>query len=312
MKEIKPPAGPIDLSVVVVTRVDKQHLDQCLERLTYTETSGNFEVIIPVDETLSEISSMEARYPAWKFLRTAGICSYAQLRSVGVKAATGRLVAVTGDHCLPATNWVQNIIDAHTAEPVAIGGVVEKTGPDAALNWAVYFLDYLRYMPPVSSGETHELTDLNVSYKMSALHEIADVWAQEFHESEVHGALAARGGKLWLSPDILVTQRRDLSIEHALWDRYAFGRLFGSTRVANTPLGKRLTYALMAPALPLLLTTRQVRLIVRKRRRGWQFLAALPAIVLLASTWAYGGCVGYITRKADPRLQPKPIPEFKP
>lgn len=312
MKEIKPPTGPIDLSVVVVTLVDREHLDRCLELLTHTETSGNFEVIVPVDETMEHISTMEARYPGWKFVRTAGICSYAQLRSVGVRAASGRLVAVTEDHCLPATNWVQNIIDAHAAAPVAIGGVVEKTGPDDPLNWAVYFLDYLRYMPPVTSGETHELTDLNVSYKMSALREIADVWELEFHEPAVHGALAARGGKLWLSPDIVVNQRRDLTIEHALWDRYAFGRLFGSTRVAHAPASKRLLYALLSPALPPLLVMRLVRHMLRKRRRGWQFLAALPLIVLLAGAWAYGECVGYITRKADPRLEPHPVPEFNP
>jgi hypothetical protein len=310
MRAIRPPTGPIDLTVVVVTLVDRAHLDRCLEQLTHTETTGNFEVIVPVDETFIHVDTLEMRYRGWTFLRNPGIRTYAQLRADGVKAAQGRLVAVTEDHCLPATNWVQSIIDAHEHGPVAIGGVVEKLPPDDPLNWAVYFLDYLRYMPPVTAGETHELTDLNVSYKMSALREFTGLWEREFHEPQVHAALAERGGKLWISPDILVNQRRDLEIGHALWDRYAFGRLFGSTRVAEAPLGKRITYALMSPLLPPLLVMRLLKHIIRKRRRGWQFLGALPLIVLLAGAWAYGECVGYITRTSDPRLTPKPEPEL--
>jgi hypothetical protein len=299
----------IDLSVVVVTLVDQAHLDHCLEALTKQQTTARFEVIIPCDESLGDVNAMIMRYRDWKFVRTHGTQTYAQLRSLGVRQARGRLVAVTEDHCLPEPDWVKSIVEEHANAPVAIGGVVEKTPPDDALNWAVYFLDYLRYMPPVEAGETHELTDLNVSYKMSALQEIAGVWQREFHEPNVHGALEARGGKLWLSPNIVVKQRRNLEIEHALWDRYAFGRLFGSTRVAETPLGKRLLYAALAPALPVLLVARLSGHIRRKKRHKKEFLMALPAIVLLATAWAFGEFIGYVTRKSDPRLAPQPDPE---
>jgi hypothetical protein len=271
----------IDLSVVVVTLVDQAHLDHCLEALTKQQTTARFEVIIPCDESLGDVNAMIMRYRDWKFVRTHGTQTYAQLRSLGVRQARGRLVAVTEDHCLPEPDWVKSIVEEHANAPVAIGGVVEKTPPDDALNWAVYFLDYLRYMPPVEAGETHELTDLNVSYKMSALQEIAGVWQREFHEPNVH----------------------------ALWDRYAFGRLFGSTRVAETPLGKRLLYAALAPALPVLLVARLSGHIRRKKRHKKEFLMALPAIVLLATAWAFGEFIGYVTRKSDPRLAPQPDPE---
>lgn len=301
--------GNIDLSVVVVTLVDQAHLDRCLEALTKQETAAVFEVIIPADESLGDVNAMIMRYRDWEFVRTHGTQTYAQLRSLGVRHARGRLVAVTEDLCLPDANWVQSIIDEHVNAPVAIGGVVEKTQPDESLNWAIYFLDYLRFMPPIEAGETDELTELNVSYKMSALQEIAEVWQREFHGSGVHGALQARGGKLWLSPNIVVQQRRSLEIEHALWDRYAFGRLLGSTRVAEAPLGRRLLYTALSPALPILLLVRHARCILRKKRHRKEFFMALPAILLLATAWAFGEFIGYMTGRPGPRLEPQPDPE---
>ena len=297
-------AGP-DLSVVVVTLVDTDHLRHCLEALAEQETGANFETIVPCDETLGDTAQLKAAFPGVIFIDLAGRHTYAQLRAIGAHRAAGRLLAVTEDHCLPDPDWGQSIVEAHNAPPVAIGGIVKKQGPDSSLNWAVYFLDYLRYMPPVEEHETHELTDLNVSYKMSALREIADVWDREFHEPEVHAALEGKGGRLLLSPSIGVHQRRRLSIGHALWDRYAFGRLFGSTRAASLSGAKRTFYALLAPVLPVLLVVRLLRHILDKKRHRREFFLALPHIALLAAAWAWGECIGYVTGRSETSLTPQ-------
>jgi hypothetical protein len=298
-------SGKPDLSVIVVTLVDTAHLRHCLRALQEQEGTATFEVIVPCDDTLGDTGELQAEFSTTNFIPLSGRRTYAELRATGANAARGRLLAVTEDHCRPARDWVQNIVNVHEQPPLAIGGVVEKTGPDKALNWAVYFLDYLRYMPPVRAGETHELTDLNVSYKMSALQEIRDVWTQEFHEPSVHAALEARGGTLWLSPDIVVQQRRQLRIGHALWDRYAFGRLFGSTRAASVPVTKRMIYAVLAPVLPALLVVRLTRHILNKKRHLGAFVTALPYIILLASAWAWGEFVGYLTGTSVAALQPQ-------
>ena len=298
-------SGTPDLSVVIVTLVDTDHLRRCLAALELQDTSADFETIVPCDETLGDIGPLQAEFAAVNFISLSGKRTYAELRAAGAAVARGRLLAVTEDHCLPDPGWIQSIVAAHEQPPLAIGGVVKKTGPDKSLNWAVYFLDYLRYMPPVQSGETHELTDLNVSYKMSSLQEIRDVWVQEFHEPTVHAALEARGGKLWLSQDIVVHQRRQLRIGHALWDRYAFGRLFGSTRAASVSAGKRMIYAALAPALPVLLVVRLTRHIMNKKQHIGEFIAALPYIILLASAWAWGEFIGYLTGTSEASLKPQ-------
>ena len=89
----------------------------------------------------------------------------------------------------------------------AIGGAVEKQTPDKTLSWAFYLADYLRYLDP-QEGPSDHLTDGNVSYKRAALEKIKHLWAEEFHENVVHAALAGNGGSLWLSPKIIVRQKR--------------------------------------------------------------------------------------------------------
>ena len=305
MDKSEPTANDIDLSVVVVTLVDAVHLASCLTALAQQSTAARFEMIVPADKKLGDISKLQNDYPAVKFIKLDGTHTYAELRAIGTHHACGRLLAVTEDHCLPDPDWVDNIVNEHAGPHLAIGGTVEKEAPDKALNWAVYFLDYLRYMPPVDGHETHELTDLNVSYKMDALHKITDVWQTEFHEPNVHAALERLGGSLWLSPNIRVHQRRNLTLGHALWDRYAFGRLFGSTRVTGVALGKRLVYAALTPALPALLVMRLVKHIRAKQSHGREFLGALPAIILLATAWAWGEFVGYLTGKSEATLMPR-------
>jgi hypothetical protein len=295
----------IDLSVVVVTLVDAIHLANCLAALSQQSTTARFEVIVPADSTLGDISDLKQKYSGMKFIDLDGRHTYAELRATGANNAGGRLLAVTEDHCLPDPDWVDNIVSEHAGPHLAIGGTVEKNAPDKALNWAVYFLDYLRYSPPAEGHETHELTDLNVSYKMDALQKIAGVWQKEFHEPNVHAALGEMGGSLWLSPNVRVHQRRNLTLGHALWDRYAFGRLFGSTRVAGTGMGKRLVYAAMSPALPALLVVRLFGHIRRKGIHKKEFFRALPAIILLGAAWAWGEMIGYLTGSSVPELQPQ-------
>jgi hypothetical protein len=310
MRVVKPPTGAIDLSVVVVVQVNKAHLDRCLEALTHSETSGNFEVIIPLDESLSRMARFEARYPAWHFVRNPGIRSPGQLRSDGIRAARGRLVALTEDRCIPATDWVQRILDAHAATPLAIGGIVDKARPDEPLNWSAYFLDHLHYMPPVARGRTLALSALNASYKLEALHAIADAWRDGFAVNVVNGTLAARGGTVWLSPDIRVYQRHDQELEQALWERYSHGRRISSARGAALPPARRIARALPAPALPFLRIARLLPVLLRKRRRGWQFLAALPGIALLAGAAAWGELLGLTTGRPETRMQERPDPEY--
>jgi hypothetical protein len=150
-------------------------------------------------------------------------------------------------------------------------------------------------MKPLSGGLVHSLTDLNATYKRSALNIIKDVWKDEFHENEVNEYLQRNGDLLWLTPNIVVHQQRSFHLTGALADRFAFGRLFASTRVRMVPLRKRLIYLVGSLLVPFLLVYRTARQMMQKKRYFKEYLRSYPFLILLSISWGLGEMTGYLT-----------------
>ncbi len=298
-----------ELSVVVVILGGRSYLCRWLERFTRQPVHKDVEILVPCDDSVSDIPALQRQYPAVRFLHAKGQHSYAHLRALGVKQSRGAIVAITEDHCTPDPNFCARILEAHRHSHAAVGGAVEKAEPDTLLNWAIYLSDFSRYMNPVPEGRSHYLTDCNVSYKRTALASIDHLWASEFHETSVNWTLEARGESLWLSPSIMVWQQRSLSLSAAIPERYAFGRLFASTRVANTTTVKRTLYAVLSWILPALLVARVARNVIGKRRHIGAFLRALPAIVVMSAVWSWGEFIGYVTGRPISTAQAAVTPQ---
>jgi hypothetical protein len=285
--------------VVVVILGRGPHLERCLEALRRREGAPDAEILVPFDETHGAEAALAARFPEVNFISVPGKRSYAELRTAGVRAAGGRIIAITEDQCIPPPRWCANILAAHGAPHAAIGGPVEKLAPDRAINWAIYLRELGHFMPPMPEGPVHALTDCNVTYRREALEAIAEVWRSAFHEPEVHAAIEKNGGTLWLSPALLTMQQREIVLGPALRERYAFGRLYGGLRARAVPASKRIILLLASPLLPLLLTARVYAAVFSKKRHVSAALKALPYVLLFALVWGWGEFVGYLTKKSE-------------
>lgn len=129
----------------------------------------------------------------------------------------------------------------------------------------------------------------------------------------VNDLLRRHGGELWLDPRIVVREQRELSLSQAIRDRYAFGRLFASTRVSGLPSSRRTVYAAASALLPPVLVWRAVRNLLLRRRHLLQIPRCLPALCLVSGAWMLGEMVGYATgaptasrRPSHPASQPAP------
>ena len=289
------------LSVVVITVESAARLRTCLEALG-RQSAPPAEILVPWDGSHGSPAALEREFPGVRFLPAGDRkLTFAQLRAQGIAHAKSAIVAITEDHFTPAQDWCRQIQDAHQSKHAAIGGAVEKQTPDHVLGWAFYLADYLRYLDPAEGPSAH-LTDGNVTYKRAALTQIRDCWTAEFHENVVHGALAAAGHSLWLSPRIVVRQKRHITLRDAMRDRYAFGRLFGSTRVEGMSAAARLKLTILCVLLPAVLLMRVAQHVLRTRRYAAQWLRAMPALLLISTVWAWGEFVGYVTARPDASL----------
>jgi Glycosyl transferase family 2 len=294
------------LSVIVVVLAGREYLIRCLYALRRQSPVAPREVIVPCDDSLRDVQALQSEFPEVRFVRLAGLHTYAQLRALGFREARGGIIALTEDHCSPEPNWCATIGELHGGPFAAVGGSVDKRGHDTALNWAIYLSDFGRYMNPVPEGPAGYLTDCNVSYKRSVLEPIRKLWSEEFHETTVNWELLGQGKKLLLSPRVVVRQQRSLTWSYALRERYSFGRLFASTRVARVDPARRLVYAGASFLLPAVLIGRVLKNVAAKRRELGAFARALPAILLVSVVWAAGEFVGYLTGNAGKQAEANP------
>ena len=306
-----PSAAP-DLSIVVALISGKTaDLERCLAALRDQQDAPPREVLVPYDEPCAGSLALQSKFPDVKFLEAKGLDTRAAragasrehhdaLRTIGLRAARGRLVVLTEDHAHAEPRWCAGLVQALADHPRAgcVGGAVE-CGGRGLLAYAVYLCDFGRYQNPLPESTAWYVSDSNVCYRRDALESIAATWkndGEDYHETVVHSALAARGFELRLTPRVVVWQTRSgLTLGEALQERYVWGRSYAGSRVASTGLGKRLVYAAFTPLLPFLLTLRLVKGALQKKRFLGRALLAVPLLFLLSCVWSLGELVGYLT-----------------
>jgi hypothetical protein len=297
------------LSVVVTIASDTlhepsiDHLRQCLESLARQNNPPIMEVIVPHQPGFTAIGQLGQEFPAVRFLEVCDLNRYTgrsgsrehhnELRARGVAAARGEIVALTEDHAVFDPDWSASIVEAHGKPVEAVGGAIENAAP-GLLNWAVYFREFGQYQNPVREKEAFGPSDVNASYKRSALAAIRDVWTDTFEEHTVNSAIQVSGRRTSFSSRIVVYQKRlNLDLASALKERWIWGRSYGTWRGLSG--FTRFVWAGISPVLPVVLVVRAAATIARKRRNRGVFLKALPLLILITTAWCAGEMSAYLT-----------------
>jgi len=297
------------LSVVVAPVSRGAFLAAALQALEAQTGAPAFEVIVPFDDSVEGIDGLRARFPEVTYLAVEGTAALGRSgdpgvahlaidrrRAAALAAARGDVVALTDEWSLPAADWCAELVRAHRAPHAVIGGAI-ACGRDRTVNWALFFMDAGRYQNPLPEGPAVFVTDVNVSYKRTAL-ERCDVWRKEYHETRLHDALRAQGQGLWLTPRLVVAvDRRDLGLAAALRERFAWARLYAGRRAREVPAPTRALLALGAPLLAAILPWRQFRMSWKRGAHRGAFLRCLPVLLLMDLVWAAGETTGYLTAR---------------
>lgn len=293
-------SGSVSVTVICICSAD--HLRRCLTSLRRQQNAPPFEVIVAYDPNISGIAAVREEFPECRMVCNDGQRTPLELASRAVKESTGDLVLLTEDHCVPTPLWVRTMIDAQRPGRAVVGGRVEVSPEATAVDWAFYFVDFFRYAAPASEGPSPSLTVCNVAYKQHELLEVRDLWSVFFLETVVNESLRDRFGDLWLHVPSEVVMHRHVSLWDAIYERYAFGRLFGCTRIRFcTPRG-RLYYAIFAPALPLILLRRMVAAALKSPQLTGGFLRALVPLVAMVLSWSWGEWLAYLTGRMPKTL----------
>ncbi len=309
------PAGAAPRITVAVAGIcSAGHLHRCLSAIAQQEDAPPFDVLVICDPGLDDLDALRRLFPAFRIVVNEGQDTPVELGSCLAREATGDLILYTEDSCTPASRWVRNMVDAQAPGRAVVGGRIEARSGGTALDWAFYFVDFYRYAGPLAAGEVPTLSVCNASYKKAELEAVREVWEDLFHETAVNEALRARFGALWIEPQSEVAMHRHVRFADAVYERYAFGRLFGCTRSKYVSAGARWLYALAAPILPALILGRMLRKIRSAPPLRPHFVRALPWLFVLVLAWSWGEFIGYVTLRhprsvaAAQEITPLPLP----
>ncbi|MDX1648479.1 MAG: glycosyltransferase [Myxococcota bacterium] len=285
--------------MAVVGICGPEHLERCLAALDGQRGAPPFDVVVAYDPELRGMEEAAARHPEVRMVANRGQRTPLELASRAVETSRGEVVLLTEDHCVPDPRWVDRLTAALDAPGAgaAVGGAVAVARDATPTDVAFYFVDFVRYAPPLRGGPSPTLTVCNVAYRRAALEAIRPQWSAFFHETAVNDALRRRFGPLRLTPDAPVTMRRHVRFRDAVRERYAFGRLFGCTRLAFASLPMRVAYTLGAPLLPLVLLGRMARRALPAAELRRPFLRALGPLAAMVLAWSWGEWLGYLTRR---------------
>jgi len=304
---------PVELSIVVALISGRpEDLERCLLALRGQRDIDAPEVIVPYDEPCAGVLQLTARFPEVTFLPLVGVDTrqaragasrehHDALRTLGLRHARGRFVILTEDHAHADPQWASSLLSllARTPAAACVGGAVEWGG-STTLSYAVYLCDFGRYQNPLPEAQAKFVSDSNVCYRREWLEKVGEDWKNGYQETLVHGVFSRHGAELWLTPTAVVWQSRTgLTWRKALRERRVWGRSYAGSRVADAPSARRFVLAVLALALPLVLTWRLVAALVRKRKGFTRTLLSVPALLVLNGSWAVGELTGYLTGSPD-------------
>jgi hypothetical protein len=296
----------IDASVIVIAICSLPQLERAITAIETQEFDGTAEIIVAADPRLGDLAPLQSMFPRCAFLSRADCKTPIELTVMALNAASGDRIVLTEDSCIASEGWLRAITGVPPDGHGAVGGVVEAMPDISNAMWAFCYVDFFKYMRPVAAGPAPTLSVCNVAYSRSDLFEVADAWSNGFVETEMHGLLEKKFGPLWLSPDAEVRVMRDVTPSDAVYERYAFGRLFGAARIAESPMKRRAFYVLTSPALPALLVSRMLAKARSDSALMKRFVGALPELLTMVFAWSWGETLGYITGRRPRRVTTAP------
>lgn len=283
------------ISVVVPVRQAVETAENTLSRLLDRSGLEVIAVVSSQDPSAPLLRDLKRRRPELVLLEIEGVRSVPQLRAHGIRAARGRFVAITEDHCDFSPQWPHSLAAALEDPGVgAAGGAVANGRRGSLADWAIYFSRYASLLPPIPRGPAAALPGNNACYRRELLESNRSLYENGFWEHEFHQHLLRQGLRLFQEPDAVVTHRKPYRFGPYCALRFRHGRCFGGMIREGRSLGAVAARVLISPLTPFLLALRSARAVAAKRAHRREYYLALPLLLICYAAWTAGEVVGYL------------------
>lgn len=288
------------MSVVVAAWPDPAGVEECLTALEPQRDPVRDEVWVVA---AASGGAGRGAHPWASWLEASPRLLVPQLWSLGIRAASRDVVALTTAHCVPAPGWLAALREGHArlAGP-AIGGPIEPPRGGRPVDWATYFLRYSAWLGLDREQAVPDLAGDNASYKRAVLLAAPEVAEDGFWEHEFHGRLRRAGQQPVFLPQMRVALRRSPAFGAFVRQRLRHGRRFGSARLRAHGRLWRAAAVAGSPLIPVALLGKVLGRALRHGRDLGALCGVLPLIAAFALAWAVGEASAYAAPAR--RIQP--------
>ena len=287
------------LSIVVAVKDGAVNLPALLSALNQDDQT---EVILACAGPSADAAELATSYPADTLVPT--------LWSEGIKRAKSRKVALTTAQFVPDHRWLSRLHAVDLDRWAGIGGAIDNDPRASARHWAIFFLRYSAFAPPLQGGETDEIAADNAVYDRIEILKHPDLLDQGFWEPSFHRRFRAAGRKLSLDPQMVVIHHGTVTAESFAEQRYLHGRAYGIERTEGGSMMRNLLLLASSPFVPPLLLARIVSRIARKPAYRRKLITSFPWLVRFTLAWARGEAGGYASTLSA-RISGKPVNALK-
>jgi hypothetical protein len=288
-------SDPPRLTAVVVVGRQRARAQRCLDALSRQTAIDLIEILVV--DLAPEAPALEFRAPARTRPVETRRANWGDARDAAVREARAEFVSFVEEHCVPALDWAERLIEAHQGPWAAIGYGFTNANPGTYLGRASFLADYAPHADPAPHGPSRLLPGNNVSYQRAALLALGgDALERLGADFNVCQALLAQGGRLFVDSKVRVAHENYEDLPGLLGANHCYARLIGSRRARAGGWGflRRATFAVVAPLLvPPLRLARLAASLGSRQTLLRPVLASLPVIAATYVAAAAGEALGY-------------------
>ncbi len=281
-------------SVIIASVNGLPFIADCLASLEKQRGDIEAEIVV-VDSTDEKTREhIASNFPAVRLIELEGRPGIPEMRSIGIKAATGDYLVITEDHCIAPENWLKEISRAHMAGYAVVGGGVENGSCSRLVDWAVFLCEYSSFMPPIEAGEVEFLAGNNVSYSRAAIARVDEHVRNDFWEYFLQAELKQQGVKFLSVPAVEIIHKKEFGFFYFLAQRFHYSRSFAAMRRKRSTVSRQLIYLAYMPVSVFHLTWRIVTNVRRKRKYRKELFLSFPFLAMFMCSYAFGELVGQL------------------
>jgi glycosyltransferase involved in cell wall biosynthesis len=202
-------------------------------RSAFAQTEPPLEVLV-VDDASTDASAVAARNAGARVIRNGRRRNAGGARNAGMDAANGDAFAFLDADAVAPRDWLERARRRFESDPgiAAVGARIANGRPGryGDLDW---FLNHSEWIRDARPGPRANIPTMGIVYRRDAVVDARFPETNSGEDTAFALAVAARGGKLWYEPAIVVTHRHERLDERAFREKQvACGRTIYRTRVA--------------------------------------------------------------------------------